>query len=58
MTYPAFGILHISFITGNQVNVNMKNTLSGHFPDINADVETIWMKPVLQDHLASVYQLP
>jgi hypothetical protein len=40
VTYPAAGTLNVSFATGNQMNMAMKNGLTGILAIIDANIET------------------
>ena len=41
-SYPAAWVFHIAKITGNQMDMNVENRLSGRAAAINADVIAIW----------------
>lgn len=44
MPHPTLGILNVSFITGDDVNMDMEDTLSGRWPHINANIVAIRTK--------------
>ena len=44
MPHPALGVLNIPFVAGNDVDMDMENTLSGRWPHINADIVAIRAK--------------
>jgi hypothetical protein len=39
MPYAAFWIRHVAFAAGNEMNVQVKDGLSGIFPLVDANVE-------------------
>ena len=41
MSHSTLGILDVPLITGNDVNMDVENTLSGRWPDVNADIVAI-----------------
>ncbi|OIR17371.1 hypothetical protein GALL_23980 [mine drainage metagenome] len=50
MTHAALGILDISLITGNDVNMDMEYTLSGRLSYVYADIVTIRLEFLIQSH--------
>ena len=42
--YAPLGIINITLIAGNDVDMDMKNTLPGRSPDIHADVVAVWLE--------------
>ena len=48
MPYAPLGIINITLIAGNDVDMDMKNTLPGRSPDINADVVAVGLKLLVQ----------
>ena len=44
MPHPPLGILNVPFVAGNDVNMDMKDTLPGRGPHIDADVVAIRLK--------------
>ena len=48
MPYTALGIFNITLITGNNVNMDMENTLSCRLPDVNADIVAVGFKLFVQ----------
>src|SRR3989338_4499647 len=50
MAHTALGILDITLITGNDVNMDMQDSLSSRRPYVNADVVTIRLEFLVQSH--------
>ena len=44
MPHPSLGILNIPLVAGNEVKMDMKDTLPGRGPNIDTDVVAIRMK--------------
>lgn len=56
MAHSPLGILDISLIAGNDVNMHMQDTLPGRWPDINADIVAIGVKLSVQQAALLTYQ--
>jgi hypothetical protein len=56
MPHTALWIFNISLITGNDVNMDMKNTLSCRLPDVNADIVAVGFKLFVQQLSLLDYQ--
>ena len=50
MPHPSLWILDIPLVAGNDVNMDMENTLSGRRSHINADIVTIRLEFLVQSH--------
>ncbi len=47
MPHPTLGILNVPFVAGDDVNMDMEDTLPGRRSDINADIVAIRIKPLV-----------
>ena len=56
MPHTALGIFNITLITGNDVNMYMKDTLPSRRPYVNADVVAVGFKLFVQQLSLLVYQ--
>ena len=56
-SYSATWIWYIALITGNQVHVNMKNTLAGGFPNINPNIISVRMISFFHDLFNRICQV-
>ena len=50
MAHAPLGILDITLITGNDVNMGMEYTLPGRLSYVNADIVTIRLEFLVQSH--------
>lgn len=57
MPYASLGILHIALVAGNDVNVHMKDTLSGCRPHVNTDVVAVGIELLVDALFFLVNQL-
>lgn len=57
MPHTPLGILNITLVAGNDLNVHMEDTLPGRRPYVNADVVTIGAKLLVQQLTLLDYQL-
>jgi len=57
MPNAPLGVLNITLVAGNDVNVHMENTLPSRRPYVNADVVTIGTKLLVQRRALLGYQL-
>lgn len=48
MPHASLGIIHIALVAGNDVNMDMEDTLPGRRPNINADVVAVGLELLVQ----------
>ncbi len=56
MPHTSLGIFNITLITGNDVNMDMEDTLPSRLPYVNADVVAVRFKLFVQQLSLLVYQ--
>lgn len=49
MPYPSLGILNVSFVAGDDMNMDMKNALPGRGSDIDADIVAIRIELIVDE---------
>ena len=49
MPHPTLGVLNIPLVAGNDMNVDMEDTLSSRWPYVNANIITIGIKLLIND---------
>ena len=57
MPHASLRILHITGIAGNDVNMDMENTLSGRCSYIDTDIVTIGLKFLIEKFFLLAYQI-
>ena len=50
MPHPTLGVRNIPLVTGDDVDMDMEDTLPGRRADINADIVTIRLEFLVQSH--------
>ena len=56
MPHTPLGIIDITLVAGNDVNMDMEDTLPGRRPYVNADVVAVGLKLLVQQLSLLVYQ--
>jgi hypothetical protein len=51
MAYPPLGILNISFVAWDEVDMDMKDALPSRLPHVDADVVAVWLELLVEDLL-------
>ncbi len=57
MSYPATGIFHIAFVTGNKMAMKVKDSLTGNRSAINADIPSVGLILLFKFIFYLIYQL-
>lgn len=57
MPHASLGIFDITLVAGNDVNMDMENTLSGRRPNVNADVVAVGLELRVQQVALLGYKL-
>ena len=57
-SHASLRVLHIAFISWNQVDMDMEDTLSGSFAHVDAHIETVGMEKIFQPLFAMVHHQP